>query len=331
MNLVTRYVLNPNNPIIPDRFILSDLTGGGPDNINLNCFIAPLNVLNSIDKINFIIQSSDLGNYKQEYTYPYGEYYEDSIVPILPYGVLFACLANPNNLTLPNIPLGGFDKLYGGIQDIIRINIQLITQDTVKYNCEIYVLPANLEPSKITNIGYATIKEALTILGGSMSGRTQTDFIRKSELINLNADSSKLTKYGNNDFVNVPDIVKVTYDEMTGRISFTLRNGTSPSYYSGQNGSFTMIKNGTKADGLHAFTAESNTNKNVSINAHFRSLVPNTYNKIQIVIGENIFGWYDLPYSSSDFNWLSNCQDLHQFMHNNMNQTFSITIRLKKE
>lgn len=91
-----------------------------------------------------------------------------------------------------------------------------------------------------------------------------------------------------------------------------------------------MIKNGTKADGLHAFTAESNTNKNVSINAHFRSLVPNTYNKIQIVIGENIFGWYDLPYSSSDFNWLSNCQDLHQFMHNNMNQTFSITIRLKK-
>ena len=29
MNLVTRYVLNPNNPIIPDRFILSDLTGGG--------------------------------------------------------------------------------------------------------------------------------------------------------------------------------------------------------------------------------------------------------------------------------------------------------------
>lgn len=164
-----------------------------------------------------------------------------------------------------------------------------------------------------------------------MSGRTQTDFIRKSELINLNADSSKLTKYGNNDFVMNDDIVKVTYDEMTGRISFTLRNGTSPSYYSGQNGSFTMIKNGTKADGLHAFTAESTTNKNVSINAHFRSLVPNTYNKIQIVIGENIFGWYDLPYSSSDFNWLSNCQDLHQFMHNNMNQTFSITIRLKKE
>lgn len=164
-----------------------------------------------------------------------------------------------------------------------------------------------------------------------MLGRTQTDFIRKSELINLNADSSKLTKYGDNDFVNVPDIVKVTYDEMTGRISFTLRNGTSPSYYSGQNGSFTMIKNGTKADGLHAFTAESNANKNVTINAHFRSLVPNTYNKIQIVIGENIFGWYNLPYSSSDFNWLSNCQDLHQFMHNNMNQIFSITIRLKKE
>ena len=27
MNLITRYVLNPNNPIIPDRFILSDLTG----------------------------------------------------------------------------------------------------------------------------------------------------------------------------------------------------------------------------------------------------------------------------------------------------------------
>lgn len=43
-----------------------------------------------------------------------------------------------------------------------------------------------------------------------MSGRTQTDFIRKSELINLNADSSKLTKYGDNDFVNVPDIVKAT-------------------------------------------------------------------------------------------------------------------------
>ena len=29
MNIVTKYVLNPNNPIIPDRFILSDLTGGG--------------------------------------------------------------------------------------------------------------------------------------------------------------------------------------------------------------------------------------------------------------------------------------------------------------
>lgn len=130
------------------------------------------------------------------------------------------------------------------------------------------------------------------------------------------------------------DIVKLpeaTYDEMTGRISFTLRNGTSPSYYSGANGSFTMIKNGTQVDGLHAFTAEPNTNKNVTINAHFRSLVPGTYNKIQIVLGGTTFGWYDLPYSRNDFNWLSNCQDLHQFMHNNMNKIFDISIRLKKE
>ena len=175
---------------------------------------------------------------------------------------------------------------------------------------------------------FLKVSEAYTKLGL----RGGTNWIRKSELIATGkCDTTKLTKYGNNDFVMNDDIVKVTYDEMTGRISFTLRNGASPSYYSGQNGSFTMIKNGTKANGLHAFTAEANTNKNVSINAHFRSLVPNTYNKIQIVIGENIFGWYDLPYSSTDFNWLNNCQDLYQFMHNNMNQTFSITIRLKKE
>ena len=252
MNLVTSYELSPNNPITPDRFILSALELG-PDNINLNCFIAPLHVLNSTDKINFIIQSSDFGNYNQEYTYPYGEYYEDSIVPILPYGVLFACLANPNNLTLPNIPLGGSNELYRISQDIIRIIIQLITQDTVRYNCEIYVLPANLEPSKITNIGYATIKEALTILSGSMSGRTQTDFIRKSELINLNADSSKLTKYGDNDFVNVPDIKATNPSGLILNLpltsSYSNKDLVTNTYVSIENGSLTYSSDGAYFNG----------------------------------------------------------------------------------
>ena len=81
--------------------------------------------------------------------------------------------------------------------------LQLIWKKTIQESPE-----PEPEPEEPNNIDFSTIQKAISILGGSMSGRNQKDFIRKSELITLGADSTKLTSYGNNDYVKVGNIVK---------------------------------------------------------------------------------------------------------------------------
>lgn len=207
MQISYSYILNPNVIIDIDKFTLSDITGG-VDNINWNWFVIPESVLVTITDIEFQVQSSDFGNYQQKYSYPQGTTFEDNLLPIIPYGFLFVSLPDPNSFP-SGIYIGGFDEICDNLTGNVIIRILLYINDTLRYRCGIRIPPEAFKSAK-GNTGYCTIKEALNILGGSMSGRTQTDYIRKSELISLNANDSKLSKYGDNDFVNTPDIVKAT-------------------------------------------------------------------------------------------------------------------------
>ena len=98
---------------------------------------------------------------------------------------------------------------------------------------------------------FLKVSEAYTKLGL----RGGTNWIRKSELIATGkCDTTKLTKYGNNDFVNVPDIVKAT--NPSGLIlnlpltsSYSNKDLVTNTYVSIENGSLTYSSDGAYFNG----------------------------------------------------------------------------------
>lgn len=153
---------------------------------------------------------------------------------------------------------------------------------------------------------FLKVSEAYNKLGLSGGG---TNWIRKSELIATGkCDTTKLEKYGNNDFVVDDDIVKVRQlqDCFVGEYIAGVSDGRYGYYYR-DFGTYNAISNTTKCDEMWTFHTDGTTNVNFVVNFHLRRLVPDTYNRIAVKFFDmngnlelNVTG--KLTYINSDFN-----------------------------
>lgn len=207
--------INPNTTNVCPKFVLSDLSDTTRDaDINLNCFNIPLAVMNRVNGI--ALEFTD--GTTREYPYPLGSEFTDSICPGNSNNTFNLCLC-PYDVG-PALLFWGLNELKDSGENIQFTLHLLSSSGSALYSFPVVVPSANMqktiqenpepEPEEPNNTDFSTIQKAISILGGSMSGRNQKDFIRKSELITLGADSTKLTSYGNNDYVKVGNIVKKT-------------------------------------------------------------------------------------------------------------------------
>lgn len=172
---------------------------------------------------------------------------------------------------------------------------------------------------------FLKVSEAYNKLGLSGGG---TNWIRKSELIATGkCIMSLLEKYGNNDFVVDDDIVTKTktVDILSGNITFS-KDSSHYGYYVGRYGSFKLLSNITKCDGLHTLHVDTGTTR-YFFNMHLRSLVPTIYNDITIKFQDGISFQYNLTYSSSDFNWVDDA-NLCNYINSKIGVNMLIIIEL---